>query len=174
MFNFAKAVVASSAFAALALGATSAQAAEGTGTATATILEQITVTSDRNLSFGAIAPGTSAGDVVVNSAGTRTSCGVTASTGVCLGTTTSARFNIAGSASRSVAITVPSSTFTLTNTTGTGAETMNLTALSSSAATATLSTTGTASFTMGGTLSVGASQVAGDYEGTFTVTVQYN
>ncbi len=175
MFNFAKTVVASSAFAALALGATSAQAATGTGTATATILQQISVTSDRNLSFGAIAPGTSAGDVVVNNAGTRTSCGVTASTGVCIGTTTSANFNISGSAGNTVAITLPAAatTFTLTNTTGTGAETMTLKSMTGSATTATLSASGAASFTMGGTLAVGANQVAGDYSGTFTVTVQY-
>jgi hypothetical protein len=50
---------------------------------------------------------------------------------------------------------------------------MALSALTLSNATATLSAGGTTNFTVGGTLTVGASQAAGVYTGTYTVNVNY-
>ncbi len=176
MFKFAKAAVAATLFAGLAFGATSAQAATGTASAKAKILRQLTVTSDRDLVFGTIVTGTSSGNVVVNSAGSVTSCGVTGSGGVCGGTASSARFNLSGSAAQVVTVSLPSASFDITNTAG---DTMAVSTLTSSAATVTLSGTfggaaaGTGSFTVGGSLGVGASQADGDYTGTFTVTANY-
>ncbi len=176
MYKFAKAAVATSIVAALAFGATSAQAATGTATARAKILRQLTVTSDRDLNFGTIVTGTAAGNVVVSSAGAVTTCGVTGSGGVCAGTSTSARFNVSGAGAQIVTVSLPTASFNITNTAG---DTMAVSSLSGSAATVTLSGTfgaaaaGTGSFTVGGSLGVGANQADGDYAGTFNVTVNY-
>ncbi len=175
MFKFTKAAVAVSVFAGLACGATSAQAATGTATARAKILRQLTVTSDRDLNFGTVVTGTSAGSIVVNSAGTVASCGVTASGGICSGTASSARFNVSGAAAQVVTVSLPAASFNITN----GTDNMAVSSLTSSAATVTLSGTfgsaaaGTGLFTVGGSLGVGANQPDGDYSGTFTVTVNY-
>ncbi|MDB5458754.1 MAG: hypothetical protein JWO72_495, partial [Caulobacteraceae bacterium] len=72
------------------------------------------------------------------------------------------------------AIASPSSSFSmLAGTSGTIVVTTSL-----SAATGTLSgatgSAGTASFTVGGTMPLAANQVAGNYTGTFNVTVTYN
>jgi Mat/Ecp fimbriae major subunit len=175
MNKFVKAAVATSMLAAVAFGASSAEAATGTATARAKILRQLTVTSDRDLNFGTIVTGTSAGSIVMNAAGTVGTCGVTASGGICSGTPTSARFNVSGAGAQVVTVTVPSASFNITN----GTDTMAITSLTSSAATVTLSGTfgaaaaGTGSFTVGGSLGVGANQPDGDYSGTFSVTVNY-
>jgi Mat/Ecp fimbriae major subunit len=176
MSKFAKAAIATSIVAALAFGASSAQAATGTATARAKILRQLTVTSDRDLNFGTIVTGTSAGNIVLSSAGAVTTCGVTGSGGVCSGTATSARFNVSGAGAQVVTVSLPTASFNITNTAG---DTMAVSTLSGSAATVTLSGTfgaaaaGTGSFTVGGTLGVGANQADGDYAGTFNVTVNY-
>ena len=161
-----KALVATTALAAMGLGATAANAATADGTARAKILRQVTVTNTSDLQFGTIVTGAAASTVGVSTAGART-CGGGL---VCSGTTTAANFNIVGTAAQIVTISVPG-TVSLTS----GANSMSATLVSSSAPTnlATLSAGGTASFTVGGTLSVGAAQADGDYAGTFTATVNY-
>ncbi len=176
MNYIAKAAVATSMFAALALGASSAQAATGTATARAKVLRQLTVTSDRDLNFGTVVSGTASGAVVVSSAGALSSCGVTGSGGVCTGTTTSARFNISGAGAQIVTVSLPTASFDITNAAG---DVIAVSSLSGSAATVTLSGTfgaaaaGTGSFTVGGSLGMAANQADGDYAGTFTVTANY-
>jgi hypothetical protein len=89
-------------------------------------------------------------------------------------------FNVTGTPNESFAIVLPA-TITLTNTTSTLAtETLTVSALVSSFANAahslisTLSSTGTGSFTVGGTLTIPATQMGGSYAGTYAVTVDYN
>lgn len=148
---------------ALSLGATAAQAATATATAKANILKQVTVTKTSDLDYATIVTGAAASTVIVSTAGART-CGVGL---VCTGTATAAGFNIAGTAAQVVTISVPASV-TLTS----GANSMAST-LVPSAALATLSGAGTGSFSVGGTLAVGANQADGAYAGNFTVTVDY-
>ena len=160
--NMIKAVLAGSAFAAMALATTAAQAATADGTASATILTQVTVSNTSALDFGTIAIGTSGGNVTISTAGART-CG---SGLVCSGATTAAGFSVSGVTGQTVGVTVPGSV-TLTET---GGATMSAT-LSSSAASIVLD--GTDAFTVGGVLGVGGTQTAGAYSGLFTVTVNY-
>ena len=157
-----KAVVATALVSALGLGATAAYAATATGTARAKILRQVTLTNTSDLQFGTIVTGAAASTVDIDSAGART-CGAGL---VCSGTTTAAGFTIGGTTGQVVTISVPA-TVSLTS----GANSMSST-LAASAATATM-VANAGSFTVGGTLSVGASQADGDYTGTFTATVNY-
>lgn len=157
-----KAIVATSTLATLGLGATAANAATASATARAKILRQVTVTNTSDLQFGTIVTGAAASTVDIDSAGART-CGAGL---VCTGTTTAADFTIGGTTGSVVTISVPA-TVTLNS----GGNSMSAT-LAASAATATM--VGNAgSFSVGGTLTVGASQADGDYAGTFTATVNY-
>lgn len=159
----------------LASGAS--QAAQASGNSTGTVIVPIAITSTADLSFGNFAAGTGAGTITVSTSGARTVAGV-----VTIGTGgTAARFDITGSAGATYSIT-HGGTAVLTNTGGAG-ETMTLTkfsdltgadATSGNVATGTLSGLGTQSLFVGGTLDVGANQVAGTYTGTVIATVEYN
>ncbi len=157
---FVKAAILGSVIA--SLGATSAQAATATATARAKILRQVTLTNTSDLQFGTIVSGTAASTVGISAAGART-CGAGL---VCSGTTTAAGFTIGGTTGQVVTISVPAS---VTLNSGTN----NMTAtLAASAASATM-VANAGSFTVGGSLGVGANQADGDYTGTFTVTADY-
>lgn len=156
-----KAVAAGSVLA-LGLASGAAQAATADGTARATILQQVTVTNTSDLQFGTVAIGTGGGSVAVSTAGART-C---ATTLVCTGATTAAGFNVSGATGMTVGISHPGSV-TLTDGSGN-----NMTATIASSATS-LVLAGGDSFRVGGSLNVGATQAAGAYAGTFTVTVNY-
>jgi len=104
--------------------------------------------------------------------GTRTQTG-----GVTLpattGTVTAASFNVTGANSYTYSITLPASPTTITS----GANNMTVSTFTSNpATTGTLSGTGSQTLSVGATLNVGASQVAGLYTSSipFTVTVNYN
>jgi Mat/Ecp fimbriae major subunit len=161
MKNFVKFTAAASLAVALGLGATSAQAATANANASATILAPVTVTKTSDLQFGTIAVGTSGGNVAIDSVGARV-CGAGL---VCTATTTAANFTVTGVVGQTVGISIPGS---VTLTSGTN----NMTAsLAGTPATLVLAATNT--FAVGGTLAVGATQAAGNYSGTFTVTVNY-
>jgi len=126
------------------------------------------------MNFGNVAVSTAAGTVVLAPAGSRTKTG-----GVTLpataGTVTAASFTVTGTPNYTYAITLPSTATTITR--GGGTETMTVDNWSSSpATTGTLSSGGSETLTVGGTLNVGGSQVAGTYvSGTsFNVIVNYN
>lgn len=157
-----KAVVAAALVSAMGLTSTAAFAATADGTARARILRQVTVTNTADLQYGTIVTGAAASTVAVNTAGART-CGAGLT---CSGATTAAGFSIGGTTGQVVTISVPG-TVSLTS----GANSMSST-LVASAATQTL-VANAGSFTVGGTLSVGANQADGDYAGTFTATVNY-
>lgn len=164
--NF-KAALVGSALVALGLGATTAQAATATADARARILQPITVTNASNLDYATIVTGAAASTVVVDTAGART-CNAPL---VCTGTATAAVFNVTGTPNQVITVSVPAGPITLT---GSVSGTMSSTLVSSVVGNPTLSAAGTSSFSVGGTLSVGASQADGVYtSANFTVTVNY-
>lgn len=157
-----KAAVAVATLAALSLGATAANGATANATARAKILRQITLANTSDLQFGTIVTGAAASTVAISSGGART-CG---SGLVCSGATTAAGFTIGGTTGAVVTISVPASVSLVS-----GADTMTA-SLAASATTTTL-VANAGSFSVGGTLTVGANQADGDYVGTFTATVDY-
>ena len=144
--------------------------ASATANANAEVVNTITLTKTADLNFGRIAAHTSSGTVTVSTAGARSS---TQPSLLIAGTTpTAAAFNVGGQPSLGYNITLTNSTITLTHTTDTS-KTMpaNLTL---SKATGTLTAGGTDSLTVGGALTVGASQTPGTYQGQLQVSVVYN
>ena len=158
--------------------ATSSQAASATATANGTVVTPITIAAAGNLAFGSFARG-AGGSVTVSTSGVRATTGP-----ILMGTATSsaARFNINGTAAATYSITHSGSTV-LTNTTGTGGETMALAkfsdltagnATSGNATSGTLDAAGAQSLYVGGALTVAATQASGLYVGTVIATVEYN
>ncbi len=154
-------------------------AADDSATASANVIAPIQITKIADLVFGDFAPGTG-GTVTVSTSGARTATGPVLSTA---GTAPSAaRFNVLGEANATFSITYSGDT-ELTNTTGGGGETMLLTrhsdltgtgTIAGEVSSGTLGAGGTGSIYVGGTLAVSATQVPGNYQGTVTVTVEYN
>jgi Domain of unknown function (DUF4402) len=155
----------------LAIGASStSEAATRTAIGRARAVRPITINLTRDLDFGRLIIAATNGRATINprtDARTRTG-GVTLAGG---GAPGAARFVVSGTASRPVQVTlgpVP----TLTRISGT--ETMAMTALTMNGGrNRTLTVAGTLDLRVGGTLAVAANQVAGDYAGIFTVTVDY-
>jgi spore coat protein U-like protein len=166
----------------LALGASAFSGAasaanNASATATATVVTPIAITKATDLAFGSFYPGATTGTVDVNTNGTRTfSGGVTTSSGGA--TPTAAKFDVTGQASATytiayasgVTLTGPGAPMALTqisDLTGAGGAT-------TLAAAGALSAGGTQSVYIGGSLAVGANQVAGAYTANITATVVYN
>ena len=158
----------------LCIMATAARAqVSATAIATATIVTPIAITKTADMNFGNVAVSTTAGTVVLTPASSRTATG-----GVTLpataGTVAAASFDVTGIGSYTYSITLPSTALVLTR--NSGSETMNVNTFTSTpAGTGTLSS-GAQTVTVGATLNVAGSQVAGVYVSgsTFTVTVNYN
>lgn len=128
----------------------------------------ISITSSANLGFGQMFVSNSLGTCVVNPAGARSASG-----GVTLGSSAgagSASFTVTGLPLQTYAITLPSS---ISMSSGGSTLTLN-TFTSTPSGAGQLSVLGRQTFTVGGTLRVGASQPPGTYAGTFSVTVTYN
>ncbi|MGA3287283.1 MAG: DUF4402 domain-containing protein [Bacteroidota bacterium] len=143
--------------------------ASASASATAVIVTPISISqSGNNLSFGNIVASVAGGTVVVDPSGTPSYSGVSVPSTP--GTITAAAFSVTGSAGLTYAITLPGSA-----TLNSGGNSMTLgTFTSSPSATGTLDGSGAQALTVGATLTVGASQAAGTYTGTFSVTVAYN
>ena len=140
------------------------------GTATANVITPLGITQTAVMSYGDVAGGTGGTTVILASDGTRSGTGVVpGATAVAAGA-----FDITGENDASYILTLPA-TATLTRATGT--ETMSAdtftTSLGVAPFTGTLSATGTDNFTVGATLNIGATQVAGTYNGTYAVTLNY-
>lgn len=159
-----------------------AYAAEATSTATSTVITPIGITAPEVLSFGKFAPG-DGGSVTISNSGARTKVGVILSS--TLSTQTAAKFDVTGEASTTYAIS-HSGVAVLTGISGAAltipstmalAKTSDLIAANvteGNATTGTLAADGKQSIYVGGTLTVGATQPAGEYTGAVTVTVEYN
>ncbi|MEH6757096.1 MAG: DUF4402 domain-containing protein [Parasphingorhabdus sp.] len=163
MSKYIKAALASSVLVASVMGANVANAATANADARANILQEITVTKvvGTNLDFGTIITNGSAGNVVIGTNGVRGTC-----TLICSGTTDAADFNVTGSNSEAVTLTVP----TTVSLAGPGTA---MVATLSSTSLAALDGSGNGAFSVGGSLAVNATQADGAYIGTFTVTVEY-
>ena len=144
-----------------------AMAASVSGTANANVLAPMTITAGTALNFGTFTPNATGGTVVIATGGGRSFTGTVLGTAAT--TISAATFNVTGTGSAGFAISVPG-TFNVTRTGFT--ETMAV-VVNVASATGTLSG-GTASFPVGGTLTVGAGQVAGAYSGSYSMTVEYN
>jgi hypothetical protein len=143
-------------------------------TASATIITPIALTKTVDMNFGNVAV-IGAGTVILAPAGTRTiTGGVTLPNAV--GTVTAATFTVGGSGVSTYGITLRTTDYTITNTTGTGAETMIVNAFTSTPSATGALTLGAQTLLVGATLNVGAAQVAGLYTNAigFDVTVNYN
>ncbi|MEO8023128.1 DUF4402 domain-containing protein [Polaromonas sp.] len=143
----------------------SALAATATGTASATVLAPIAIAAGTALNFGTLAGNASGGTVVVTAAGARSTTGTVVVTGAAF---SAGAFTVTGTGASTFAVTYPGSFNVSANA---GANTMAV--VVNGAATGTL-VGGTVSLPVGGTLTVGANQVAGSYTGTYTMTVEYN
>ncbi|WNK01090.1 DUF4402 domain-containing protein [Thalassospiraceae bacterium LMO-JJ14] len=145
----------------------SVKAASDTASASATIAAAVTVTKVSDLEFGLISPTGTAGTVTISDAGARTG---DANVVLQSGTTPSqASFNVSGSASQAITVTIPSTAVL----TGSGTD-MTATLSQTEAGSQTLDGSGAFTVDVGATLAVGANQGAGAYSGSFDVTVVYN
>ena len=173
MKNIAKVIAASVVVLGCASTSSFAQAT-ATASASATIITPITITKTVDMNFGNVAVSAStAGTAILAPGGTRTTGGAG---GVTLpsttGTVAAATFTVAGQASYTYAITLPS-----TATISSGSNTMTVNAFTSSpSATGTLSGSGSQTLTVGATLNVAAGQASGSYTNStgVPVTVNYN
>lgn len=142
---------------------------DATGTATAVIVAPIAITNTGSgLNFGTIAPDAGAsGTVEVAFDNTATPTGVVLITGA---TSPSAdEFEVTGESGQAYTIDIdPDVTLTRQG----GTETMT-TSLSAESSGDTIGD-GNDVFAVGGTLTVGAGQMAGTYEGDYTVTATYD
>lgn len=141
-------------------------AAQDTATAQVEILGALTLTADTALDFGQIA---------VNGAGTATldptTSNVTCTANlICVGSPAAADFTVTGTADATVGVTLPTASVTLN---GPGGDTISLASFTSDASTVTL-TGGNGGFAVGGQLTIANGINAGNYSGTFNVSVEYN
>ena len=172
MKNISKVVLA----AAVMIGFSTSSFAQATATASAsaTIITPISITKTIDLNFGNVAvSATTGGTVILDPTGSRTTGGGGVTLPATTGTVAAASFDVAGAASFTYAITLPTSTVTISS----GSNSMNVTTFTSlPSATGTLSSGGTQTLTVGATLAVAAGQAPGSYTNTtaIPVTVNYN
>ena len=149
--------------------------ASASASAKATIITPIAIAHVADLNFGNIVAGTATGTVTVDTEGNRTS-----STGITLpnatpGTVNAAKFTVTGLANATYAITLPGSINISASEEGPTMAVNNFTSnLDETVGKGTLASDGKQTLSVGATLNVGAGQAAGDYTGTFNVTVAYN
>jgi spore coat protein U-like protein len=139
-------------------------------TGAATILRPLTLQKKSDLDFGNVIGGTAAGTVVLNplTVAVTTTGGVTRAGGV----PSPARFTGAASSGPVVNIQLPNQPVTLTRVGGT--QTVSLSAFTLDGPDKRVMGAATSfDFAVGGTVSIPANPVPGDYVGTFPVTVQY-
>ncbi len=165
-FMAAALIAASFASTTVAARAASGTTATAAGTASATIVAPIvlTHTTGSALNFGKFTVG-AGGTVVVTPAGAGST---TSDVGFVPGgsTTTADQFTVTADGNRNFGITTTSGTIS------NGTKTMSFTTVPSSAS-LTSSSSGTANFTVGGTLTVTGTETPGSYTGTYNATVQY-
>jgi uncharacterized protein (DUF697 family) len=160
----------------LAFSNTSFAQATATASASATIITPISIVKNVDMTFGNIAVSASTGGTVVLApAGTRTTGGAG---GVTLpsntGTVAGADFTVSGQATYTYAITLPSTSVSLSDGSG---HTMNVTAFTSSpSSTGTLNGSGSQDLKVGATITVASAQTPGVYTNStgVPVTVNYN
>ena len=169
-----KLLVLSATFALAAQFDSIATAAEATGDAIAVVITPLTITADPlPMSFGTIAGGSNSSTILMSTAGALTPSGDAQIIGAAAGTP--GKFTITGEGSQNVTVSVPLSA-TLTGD-DVGASTMTI-ALAPTTVTQ-IPVGGTVDLLIGGTLSIGANQPAGNYStatggNSYNVTVNYD
>ncbi len=142
--------------------------------ASAKIVTPIQITETSALNFGTMSGGVAGGTCILSTSGVRTGT-VNLTNNAPLAS--NAAYTVNGQISSTYAITLPS---TITVIKPITLETMTIIPIARTASaavdgvTGTLNNGGTDTFTVGGTLTVGANQASGSYSGTFDVTVNYN
>ena len=146
-------------------------------TATATILTPIAITKDVDMNFGNLAVDATGGTVILLPAGTRSATSGVTFLPTNVGTVTAASFTVTGLADATYSIIIPTTDYIITETVGNSA-TMIVNAFTSTPTVVAggVLTLGTQTLTVGATLNVGPSQLAGVYTNAtgFDVTVNYN
>lgn len=150
-------------------GAATAHAAPGAASGKAVIVAPLSVVASGNLDFGSLVSGPTTGTVTINpTTGARTTTGGVTGTGAAFQPAT---FVAAGIINRLMVIAIPGSPITLTNGTG-GSMTVSNWQLDGPTI-RLMPGTGVATLRVGGRLNVGANQAAGDYSGSYSITVVY-
>lgn len=157
---------------------TPAFAAGANGAATARIRTPVTLVATRQIDFGKIVRGTTAGTVTLNAqTGARTSTGGVVLIGTGFAT---AAFTATSEPSTLVRITAVPTSISLARIGGGATMVFNTLRVSINGAgqqtlprNFTMPATGTRNFTLGGRLNVAANQLAGVYQGVFAITVNY-
>jgi Mat/Ecp fimbriae major subunit len=155
-----------------------AHAATAPGTSRARVNRPITLSNSRDLNFGTVIRGATAGTVTLNArTGARTSTGGVVLAGA--GFTTAA-FAGSGTAARVVTVSLGATSITLTNGTGPGTMTVNTFRISTNGAANqtlprnyTIPASRAMTYAIGGRLNVAANQADGDYSGTLNLTMNY-
>ncbi len=162
------AAVSASVLAAISFASTAQAADSATANASAEVLSTLTVTKDQDLLFGQIAVNGN-GTVLIAPDGS-SSCSAQL---VCTGTRQAAGFTVTGTADVGVVASVDQTSVTLTHSTD-GTKTFTLNNFTLNFPLGNTLTGGDASFNVGGTLNVtSAMALAGVYNGSFDVTVEY-
>ena len=166
--------------AALATLPSVAQAATRSAKADVTIVTPLSFIKDEDLDFGTMIRGTTAGTVVVPPSGART---VTGGVTLAPGAFGPSRFAGFGASGQTVQISVASNSITINRVGGGGSMTVDTFMIGSSPNPSAITTAPTSftigsangifNFALGATLRVGANQAPGDYNGTFTVILNY-
>jgi hypothetical protein len=148
--------------------------ASATANASATIVAPITLAHVSDLNFGNVVTSTAIGTVTLDPAGVRTAALGASILAAQPGTVSVATFTVGGNIGWTYAITLPASV--LIDDAGAGVAMTVDTFTSTPSGTSTIPGAGTETLTVGATLHVGISQVAGLYTSAtpFTVTVNYN
>lgn len=165
---------------AIASGAHAQASASQTTSASATIFRPITLTKNTDLRFGTIVRPASGSDTVniaaADGARTLSSNNAVALTSGAHQAPSRATYTVAGEGGQAFSITIPAS-FTMTRTGGSETLTIALTATATSGTlTGTLgdSSSGSATFGVGGAMPITSTTASGAYSGTFVTTVAYN
>lgn len=137
-----------------------------------TIITPISVSVTGELNFGTIIKGTNV--VTLNTSGTIRTATITSNlvTGI---QPTLPTFTVTGDGTQTYAVTVPPSPVTISDLNDSN-NTMTINNFKTSLGDANTGTlvSGTQTFTVGADLTVGETQAAGSYKGTFPITVAYN
>lgn len=157
---------------------TAAEAASAAGAGRAQLRQPITLNATRDLDFGSILRGATAGTVTVNArTGARSQTGGAIPFGTGF---SSATFNGTGSSGRVVTLSVGAPAITVSRVGGGGTMTVNTFRISSNGSAQqtlprnyAMPASGTRSFAIGARLNIAANQPDGDYVGSFALTMNY-
>lgn len=165
MAKFGKLLIAMGAVALAAANTSAASAADASADASARIIQPISIDKTANMNFGEILPSSAAGTVVLGTSGS-----LNASGGALVFDSSNAQaaaFLVSGEGNEAYTLTLPTS-ITLSD----GENSMTVSSFTSDA-TQVLNSGGQENLHVGASLGVGANQSAGEYAGSFIVSVDY-